>query len=126
MMMMMMATTTMCMKCLWSVFKNVFANSGLNGVFVTGWCKRGPKGDIGSNLSDAAETGASVMAWQQQLQLQQQQQKAGFAGLRAHLTQRNVQWVGKEGWERIDAHERRKGAEQVGVSSISNFKTINH
>ena len=46
---------------------------GLNGVFVTGWCKRGPKGDIGSNLSDAAETAASVMQWHQ---AQQQQQKA--------------------------------------------------
>jgi|LauGreDrversion4_2_1035121.scaffolds.fasta_scaffold638638_1 ferredoxin--NADP+ reductase len=82
---------------------------GLNGVFVTGWCKRGPKGDIGSNLSDAAETAASVMQWHQ---AQQQQQKAGFAGLRAHLLQRSVQWVPKEGWNRIDAEERRLGALQ--------------
>lgn len=75
----------------------------MSGVFVSGWCKRGPKGDIGSNVSDASETAASVMAWHQQ----QQQQKQGFAGLRAHLSQRNVQWVTKEGWARIDAEERR-------------------
>ena len=81
--------------------------AGASGVFVTGWCKRGPKGDIGSNLSDAAETAASVMQWQQ---MQQHQQKEGFAGLREHLLQRCVQWVPKEGWNRIDAEERRLGA----------------
>ena len=64
------------------------------GVFVAGWCKRGAKGDIGSNLNDAAETAASVM--QQQQQQQQQQHKAGFEGLQQLLRQRNVQWVSKE------------------------------
>ena len=94
-------------------------------MFVTGWCKRGPKGDIGSNLSDAAETAASVMAWQQQQQQQQQQQKAGFAGLRAHLVQHNVQWVAKEGWQRIDSEERRLGALQgrprVKIASVTDM-----
>ena len=86
----------------------------MSGVFVTGWCKRGPRGDIGSNLSDASETAASVMAWQQQQQQQQQQQlKAGFSSLRLHLLRRGVQWVPKDGWLRIDAEERRIGALQA-------------
>jgi hypothetical protein len=76
---------------------------------VSGWCKRGPKGDIGSNISDAAETAASVMAWHHHHHhhQQQQQQKQGVLGLRAHLIERGVHFVTKEGWALIDAEERR-------------------
>ena len=37
--------------------------AGDNNLFVTGWIKRGPSGIIGTNISDARETVASVMEY---------------------------------------------------------------
>ena len=37
--------------------------AGENNLFVTGWIKRGPSGIIGTNISDAKETVASVMEY---------------------------------------------------------------
>ena len=82
------------------------------GLYVCGWLKRGPSGIIGTNITDARETVACVLEDRAAGRL-----GAGAGGgesLRALLGSRGkgplrlAEWPG---WLRVDAEERRRGAE---------------
>jgi ferredoxin--NADP+ reductase len=72
----------------------------LAGTYVTGWIKRGPIGLIGHTKSDAAETIASLLADVEALP-----EPESAVDLVDHLTERGVEVVTWDGWERLDAHE---------------------
>ena len=78
----------------------------VEGLFVTGWIKRGPVGLIGHTKSDAAETVGHLLA-----------ETTPTATLRhpedvdAYLDERGAEVVTDAGWERIDAHELALGVE---------------
>jgi len=89
------------------------------GLYVCGWAKRGPTGVIGTNLTDAEETVASLAADRDALLARRRQAgdgaPAGGAGLAALLQRRGDGsgqggWVGRSGWARIDAAELAAGA----------------
>ncbi|HEY5855179.1 MAG TPA: FAD-dependent oxidoreductase [Aldersonia sp.] len=78
------------------------------GLYVTGWIKRGPRGVIGTNRVDSAETVAAVLADFESGAL------PGPDGdgedLLDLVTQRQPAVVDKAGWAEIDAAERAAGA----------------
>jgi NADPH-dependent glutamate synthase beta subunit-like oxidoreductase len=81
------------------------------GLYVCGWLKRGPSGIIGTNITDARESVACVLADQAAGQLGAG--AGGGAALRQLLASRGkgaasvIEWPA---WLRIDAEERRRGA----------------
>jgi len=81
----------------------------LPGTYVTGWVKRGPIGLIGHTKSDAAETVASLLADLDGLQAAESDDPAAIL---EHLTDRGVDVVTWDGWERLDAHEVALGEAQ--------------
>ena len=80
----------------------------LEGVYCTGWIKRGPVGLIGHTKSDASETVRHLV---------EDSEKDGFASatqpspdaITAFLADRGVEVVQWSGWELLDAHERALG-----------------
>jgi len=77
------------------------------GAYVTGWIKRGPRGVIGTNKTDSAETVASLVTDFTAGRLPVP--AAGTAELQALLDARNPGRVGLDGWLRIDATETETG-----------------
>ncbi|MBA3327835.1 MAG: FAD-dependent oxidoreductase [Solirubrobacterales bacterium] len=78
----------------------------LPGEYAVGWIKRGPSGVIGTNKKDAADTVARILEDRDAGALNDPAEDGDAeAWLREHVPQL-VTW---EGWERIDAHERRLG-----------------
>ena len=73
-----------------------------NGLYCTGWCKRGPQGIVGSNLWDAEETVESIEKDVQQKLLQEVDSPSDMSFL--------GQFVDWNGWLRIDEEEKRRGA----------------
>jgi adrenodoxin-NADP+ reductase len=85
------------------------------GLYVCGWVKRGPTGIIGTNLTDAEETVACLVADRDAL-LKAAAGPAGPGGwqqLEPLLQQRGVQVVDWGGWGKIDAAEVAAG-QQLG------------
>jgi hypothetical protein len=85
--------------------------SVVRGLYVTGWLKRGPSGIIGSNITDARETVASVLSDLREgnaTQLDAAAPDPSIALLSGvpHV----VDWAG---FLRIDEEERRRGAMAV-------------
>lgn len=93
----------------WDLFAEPGGAEHERGLFVCGWLKRGPTGIIGTNLADAEETVASLVATASELPAPSPS-VAGPAALRAVLAQKGVAYVDWAGWERIDAEELRRGA----------------
>mmetsp|Transcript_85572 Transcript_85572/g.266352 ORF Transcript_85572/g.266352 Transcript_85572/m.266352 type:complete len:695 (-) Transcript_85572:14-2098(-) len=77
------------------------------GLYVSGWVKRGPQGIIASNITDAQETSARVLA---DLQARESAVAAGPAGLEALLGAAGARVVSFEDWRRLEAEEARRGA----------------
>jgi ferredoxin--NADP+ reductase len=81
----------------------------IEGVYATGWIKRGPVGLIGHTKSDAIETIAQVIAdkptWWQPA-------NAGEQAIVDLLESRGVEFVGWPSWLKIDAEEKRLGSTQ--------------
>lgn len=77
-------------------------------VFCVGWCKRGPSGIIGSNISDAKETVASLLARFSQSSSGSDNQD--IATTLPHATD----WAD---WQALDQHERHEGA-KIGASRL--------
>ncbi|KAG2482330.1 hypothetical protein HYH03_018739 [Edaphochlamys debaryana] len=80
------------------------------GLYVVGWLKRGPTGIIGTNLVDAEDTAASVIADTDALLTAGRgrawpQGPAGAPGLAALLGGRGAAAVGWGGWRRLDEAE---------------------
>ena len=81
------------------------------GMYVVGWLKRGPRGIIGDNLADAEETVGALVADDARGTLRKPDYRFKDRGVAPVLEARNVRFVSKRGWGRIDAEERRRGAE---------------
>jgi ferredoxin--NADP+ reductase len=81
----------------------------IQGVYATGWIKRGPVGLIGHTKSDAIETIAQILAdknnWWQPVSPSED-------SITELLTSRNIDFVGWPEWLRIDAEEKRLGESQ--------------
>jgi adrenodoxin-NADP+ reductase len=90
---------------------------GENNLFVTGWIKRGPTGIIGTNISDAKETVASVMEYiesggvvgsRDDKRLQRGASSAGRAGLVEILHGRTA-YISWSQYLKINAAETDRG-----------------
>lgn len=95
--------------------KGVFPNekgriTGAEGLYVTGWIKRGPSGVIGTNKPDSVETVAQLLADLPQLAPCAQPDSAA---LQALLQERQVRVVSFDDWQKIDAAEVANG-QKVG------------
>ena len=82
--------------------------TGVPGVYVAGWIKRGPSGVIGTNKKDATETVALLLEDAQAGLLDRESDET----LEELLRERGVDFVEYAGWEAIDEHERARGEEQ--------------
>ena len=79
---------------------------GDNNLFVTGWIKRGPTGIIGTNISDAKETVASVIKYVDSGYVQKKASSVtGRAGLAAILHSSQIETVCWHRFCKIDAFE---------------------
>ena len=79
----------------------------VDGLFVTGWARRGASGVIGSNREDGQQVAAEVLQF---LHRAAPDARSGHAGLLAWLAGRRRRTVDQAGWLRIDAAERAAGA----------------
>jgi len=82
-------------------------NQPVDGLFVTGWARRGATGVIGSNRDDGSEVAAKVLAWLGQCR---SERRHGRAALQALLAMRSHAMLDQPGWARVDAAERAAGA----------------
>ena len=85
------------------------SGSHIQGVYATGWIKRGPVGLIGHTKSDAIETIAQIIAdkptWWQPVSPEE-------AAIVSLMDARGVEYVGWPQWLKIDAEEKRLGQAQ--------------
>ncbi|MGW4351181.1 FAD-dependent oxidoreductase [Nocardia sp. NPDC004582] len=79
----------------------------VQGVYVSGWIKRGPRGVIGSNRVDSTETVDQIIEDYTNGKLAAPQ--GDRAALDALLAERQPDQVGREGWKAIDAAEKTAG-----------------
>ncbi|PPF33209.1 FAD-dependent oxidoreductase [Pseudoclavibacter sp. AY1H1] len=77
-------------------------NQQVNGMYATGWIKRGPIGLIGHTKSDALETVTHLVADQGNWWTPADPSEASVVEL---LESRDVRFTDLEGWRRLDAHE---------------------
>jgi ferredoxin--NADP+ reductase len=82
----------------------------IEGVYATGWIKRGPVGLIGHTKSDAIETIAQVIADKPTWWSPSAPEEAAIVSL---MESRGVQYVGWPEWLKIDAEEKRLGQTQA-------------
>jgi ferredoxin--NADP+ reductase len=80
----------------------------IEGLYVTGWLKRGPTGVIGTNRADSIETVQHVL---EDLASRKPEPKQGREALVASLAQKSVVVVGLRDWLKIDGVERGCGQE---------------
>ena len=85
---------------------------GTQGVYVCGWLKRGASGIIGSNISDAKETVASVVDDLRAGEVERVRRGGQRERLSVISEARKWRVVDKEGWRRMDEWEKARGAEQ--------------
>ena len=81
----------------------------IQGVYATGWIKRGPVGLIGHTKSDAIETIAQIIEDKKKWWEPASPSEDSITEL---LTSRNIDYVGWPEWLRIDAEEKRLGETQ--------------
>lgn len=90
------------------------ADEPVNGVYATGWVKRGPVGLIGHTKSDAMETLQHVLSDQANWWIPEAPEEEAILAL---LEARGVPFTTIDGWHRLDAHELSLG-EAVGRTRI--------
>ncbi|HZZ46512.1 MAG TPA: FAD-dependent oxidoreductase [Pseudonocardia sp.] len=76
--------------------------------YVVGWIKRGPTGIIGTNKKDAVETVNQLLEDLSEGRLQRHERDATI-DVEDWLTQRQPKLVTEQGWQLIDAAERKAG-----------------
>ncbi|MEV6767709.1 FAD-dependent oxidoreductase [Nocardia sp. NPDC051030] len=79
----------------------------VQGVYVSGWIKRGPRGVIGSNRVDSQETVDKLI--EDFVAGRLAAPAAGRAALEALLAERQPDMVGRDGWKAIDQAEKTAG-----------------
>jgi ferredoxin--NADP+ reductase len=80
------------------------------GLFVTGWAKRGPQGVIGTNKPDATETVASLLAAWEKGALSQPAREEADSDIVDFLDDRRVIYVTYSDWKLLDQIEVESGA----------------
>jgi hypothetical protein len=103
-----------CICCFVNTDVGAAAGSTVPGLYVCGWLKRGPTGIIGTNLTDAEETVAS-MAQDYATITQAPEAAPGRAGLQQLLSSRGVDVVDYAAWEQLNAFEVGQGQQQGSV-----------
>jgi ferredoxin/flavodoxin---NADP+ reductase len=78
----------------------------LEGLYVTGWLKRGPTGIIGTNRADSVETVQSLLA---ELPKICDREKPGAQALRPMLERRGIRVLNYQNWVMIDLAEIDRG-----------------
>jgi ferredoxin--NADP+ reductase len=78
----------------------------LEGVYVTGWLKRGPTGIIGTNRADSVETVQCLLA---ELPKICDREKPGADALRPLLERRGIRVLNYQNWVMIDSAEIDRG-----------------
>lgn len=81
------------------------------GVYATGWIRRGPVGLIGSTKSDAAETISKLVEDAQAGRLHATTEAVGHEAMINLLESRGIKYTTWQGWELLDAYERKLGEE---------------
>ena len=81
------------------------------GVYATGWIRRGPVGLIGSTKSDAAETISKLVEDAQAGRLHATTEAVGHDAMINLLESRGIKYTTWQGWELLDAYERKLGEE---------------
>ncbi|MBE3000519.1 FAD-dependent oxidoreductase [Nocardiopsis sp. HNM0947] len=81
----------------------------VEGVYATGWIKRGPVGLIGHTKGDALETITNLVGDRESLTPAVEPEPEAFRDL---LRERGVEFTTWEGWQRIEAREEELGAER--------------
>jgi ferredoxin--NADP+ reductase len=79
----------------------------VNGVYATGWIKRGPVGLIGHTKSDAMETIKNLMHGQADWWTPAHPEESAVIDL---LTARGIEFTNLDGWHNLDSHELALGA----------------
>jgi ferredoxin--NADP+ reductase len=97
----------------------------IQGVYATGWIKRGPVGLIGHTKSDAIETIAQVIEDKSNWWQPASPSEDSITEL---LTSRDIDFVGWPEWLRIDAEEKRLGEaqerERIKLVEREDFLTV--
>ncbi|SMC63910.1 ferredoxin--NADP+ reductase [Kibdelosporangium aridum] len=91
----------------------------IEGVYVTGWIKRGPVGLIGHTKGDAAETVNSLLTDAPNMASAPQRHPGA---VEEFLVARGITYTTWDGWLKLDAHERALG-EQRGRQRL---KVVDH
>ena len=105
----------------------VFDTDGkhIQGIYATGWIKRGPVGLIGHTKSDAIETIAQIIEDKNNWWQPNSPSEDSITEL---LTSRNIDFVGWPEWLRIDAEEKRLGEtqdrERIKLVEREDFLTV--
>ncbi|NMN99358.1 FAD-dependent oxidoreductase [Antrihabitans stalactiti] len=79
----------------------------VEGVFVSGWIKRGPRGVIGTNKTDADETVDLILQDFQAMKLEKPAHDRN--ALKQLLDERQADLIDRTGWRKIDQAERQRG-----------------
>jgi len=90
------------------------ADEPVNGVYATGWIKRGPVGLIGHTKSDAMETIRNVINDQANWWNPERPDEESIQEL---LAERGIEYTNLDGWHNLDEHEIALG-EAVGRARI--------
>ena len=77
----------------------------VQGVYATGWIRRGPVGLIGSTKSDAQQTISHLVEDAEAGRLHATSSEVGHEAMVALLRERGVEFTTWEGWELLDAYE---------------------
>ena len=78
----------------------------INGVYATGWIKRGPVGLIGHTKSDAMETIAHVLEDQATWWTPEEPEEGAIVDL---MESRGIEYTTAEGWSALDEYEQKLG-----------------
>ncbi|MFC5370576.1 FAD-dependent oxidoreductase [Arcanobacterium bovis] len=89
----------------------------VNGMYATGWIKRGPVGLIGSTKSDAQETIGNLVEDYKAGLLHATTEELGWEATQQVLESRGVRYTTWQGWELLEAYEKSLG-EAVGRERI--------
>jgi ferredoxin--NADP+ reductase len=97
------------------------SNNQVQGLYATGWIKRGPVGLIGHTKSDAMETIENLVA---DLETFEDPTEPELSSVLEVLKSRGVAFTDWSGWLKLNAHELELGTNYVGPVSRERVKVV--
>lgn len=85
--------------------------SHIDGLYVTGWIKRGPTGIIGTNKTDSAETASCITEDITSGKINDPQD-SDPASIERLIKERNARYISYEKWQKVDSLEQECGQKQ--------------